>query len=407
MGSSSKSGAPRFFRLEISTAGGPATQGNGRKGAQEAQEHPIVASRIGVLRQFGLQREISARMHDLRTCSLERIRFPSPPHTYPCAILRNTGSRLRVTTFTPSTPMKTILPCLAALVMSTASLSAAPSVRVLYFTKSSGYEHSVVKWTDGQPGSSYSEKILTALAPKHDFTLTFSKDGSLFSADYLAGFDVVMFYTSGDLLSVGTDGHPAMTAAGKQALLDWVHAGHGFIAIHAGSDTFHTGESGGGNPSERANRYQLHGAASDPYVLMLGGEFIKHGPQQVATVSVVDPKFPGCAALGDTFSCMEEWYSLKEFASNLHALLVLQTKGMEGSEYQRPPYPLAWARSYGSGRVWNNAMGHREDVWDSERFQAMLVGGIAWAGGRIPADVTPNLDRVAPRANTLPPPPSK
>lgn len=282
------------------------------------------------------------------------------------------------------------------------SVSAATPLRVLYFTKSAGFEHSVVKQQNGQP--SYSEKILSTLAPKHDFAFTFSKDGSLFSPEYLARFDVVMFYTSGDLTSVGTDGQPAITPAGKKALLDWISSGHGFIAIHAGSDTFHTGESGGGNPTDRANRYKLHGADSDPYVVMLGGEFINHGPQQVAKVSVIDPHFPGCGELHDSFECQEEWYSLKEFASNLHVLLRLETAGMQGTEYQRPPFPLAWARSFGSGRVWCNAMGHREDVWDSARFQAMLVGGIEWAGGRVPADIKPNLHTVAPSANTIPPP---
>ena len=282
-----------------------------------------------------------------------------------------------------------------------ASAYSAP-LRVLYFTKSSGYEHSVIKWVDGKP--SYSEKILSTLAPKHDLAFTFSKDGGLFSPEYLAKFDVVVFYTSGDLLSVGTDGHPAMTPAGKQALLAWVANGHGFIALHAGSDTFHTGESGGGNANDRSNRYKLHGPASDPYVLLLGGEFINHGPQQVARVSVIDPHFPGCGELHDSFECQEEWYSLKEFAPNLHVLLMLQTAGMQGVEYQRPPFPLAWARAFGSGRVWCNAMGHREDVWDSERFQAMLVGGIEWAGGRLKAQAAPNLDQVAPAANTIPPP---
>lgn len=294
------------------------------------------------------------------------------------------------------------LPSLIIMSALLASSAAAAPLRVLYFTKSSGYEHSVIKQVDGQP--SYSEKVLTSLAAKHDLALTFSKDGSLFSPAYLAKFDVVIFYTSGHLLSVGTDGHPAMTPEGKQALLDWVSAGHGFMAIHAGTDSFHTGESGGGNPKDRSNRYKLHGAASDPYVLMNGGEFINHGPQQVAKASVIDPHFPGCGDLSDSFECQEEWYSLKDFAPNLHVLLLLQTAGMQGTEYQRPPFPIAWARSYGSGRVWVNGMGHREDVWDSARFQAMLIGGIEWAGGRVRADVTPNLEKVAPGANTIPPP---
>ncbi len=282
------------------------------------------------------------------------------------------------------------------------SANAAP-LRVLYFTKSSGFEHSVIKWENGQP--SYSERVLTKLGAEHQIEFVFSKDGSKFSADYLRPFDVVLFYTSGDLMSVGTDGHPAMSAEGKQALLDWVANGHGFMALHAGSDSFHTGEHGGGNPKERSQRYRNYGDAADPYVKMLGGEFIRHGPQQVAAARVIDPAFPGFGDLGAEIRVKEEWYTLKEFAANDHVLLVMETKGMEGSDYQRPDYPLAWARTNGKGRVAFNAMGHREDVWDSAAFQSMLVGMLKWAGGAVSADVSPNLQQAAPGHATIQPQP--
>lgn len=284
------------------------------------------------------------------------------------------------------------------------SLAAAP-LKVLYFTKSSGYEHSVVRRGEGD-APSYSERVLTELGAKHDLALTFSKDGSLFSADYLKQFDTVFFYTSGNLVAVGNDGNPPMSPAGKQALLEWVAAGGGFMAVHAGGDSFHTYETTGGNPpqSERGNRYRLNGEASDPYVKMLGGEFINHGPQQVATARVVEHEFPGFADLGEVIHRQEEWYSLKEFSPTNHVLLVMQTAGMEGSEYQRPDYPMAWARRYGSGRVWYNGMGHREDIWDSAEFQAMLVGAIEWTGMRRRADVTPNIAEVTPGWRELPPP---
>ena len=29
------------------------------------------------------------------------------------------------------------------------------------------------------------------------------------------------------------------------------------------------------------------------------------------------------------------------------------------------PYPIAWLQNYGAGRVFYNAMGHREDVWQT------------------------------------------
>jgi hypothetical protein len=75
--------------------------------------------------------------------------------------------------------------------------------------------------------------------------------------------------------------------------------------------------------------------------------------------------------------------------------------------YDRPVYPSTWARTYGQGRVFYTNMGHRQDVWENPVFQSVLVGGINWAVGNVNADVTPNMDKVAPEANTLPPAPEK
>jgi hypothetical protein len=41
----------------------------------------------------------------------------------------------------------------------------------------------------------------------------------MFSPEYLAGFDAVIFYTTGNLTKTGTDGQPAMTEAGKKHCL--------------------------------------------------------------------------------------------------------------------------------------------------------------------------------------------
>jgi uncharacterized protein len=302
-------------------------------------------------------------------------------------------------------PLKRLLVlALAGACLTSLAAAATATKRVLYFTKSSGFEHSVIKWgPDGE--RSHSEKILLQLGPKHGIEFVFSKDGSLFTPEYLAGFDAYVFYTSGDLLSVGTDGHPAMTLRGQQSLFDAVWGGKGFVAVHSGSDTFHTGETGGGNPAHRLQRFRLYGPAAHPYIRMLGGEFIRHGPQQVARARVTAPSFPGFEKLGSHLEVMEEWYSLKEYAPDLHVHLVMETKGMDGSDYQRPAYPLAWARKHGQGRVAYNAMGHREDVWESEAFQSMLMGAIRWAAGLVDAELEQNLEKVTPGHATLPPPP--
>lgn len=274
-------------------------------------------------------------------------------------------------------------------------------MRILYFTKSAGYEHDIVRHQGGVP--SHSEQVLLKLGAANDIDFVFSKDGSLFSPAYFGSFDAVMFFTGGDISSVGNDGHPAVTPDGKQALLDAVADGMGFLAVHSAGDTWHTLESGGGNPAYRHHRYRNHGDASDPYVRMLGGEFINHGEQQVATARIVDPGFPGFAGLGESWRLREEWYSLKEFAADLHVLLVMETAGMDGVDYDRPPFPLAWARPYGRGRVWFTGLAHRADTWDSAAFQAMLLGGLEWVGRRVDADIAPNLDAVAPDAHVFPP----
>lgn len=287
--------------------------------------------------------------------------------------------------------------CGLALHSGSAPAAAAGKRKILFFSKSSGFEHSVISWKNGQP--SYAEKVLLDLGAKNGWDFEFSKDGSKFSKDYLAQFDAVFFYTTGDLCSEGTDKQPPMTPEGKQALFDYVKSGKGFIGTHSASDTFHTNNESQKGP----DRYLNHGDKADAYVRFLGGEFIKHGKQQDAKNAVTDAKFPGFENVGATYGFMEEWYSLKDFTPDIHVLSVIDAPAMTGAEYERPPYPSTWARKEGEGRVWYTAMGHREDVWTNPTFQSILIGGVKWALGDLPAEVPPNLKEVAPGAMTNPP----
>jgi type 1 glutamine amidotransferase len=261
--------------------------------------------------------------------------------------------------------------------------------KLLLFTKSSGFEHSVIKRQDGSLG--HAERILSDLGKKHGFEVTATKDGRVFDED-LGPYDAFFFYTSGDLTKPGTDKQPPMSEKGKQALLDAVAGGKGFAGSHCASDSFHT-------PGSRFENQEK----KDPYIAMLGGEFIRHGPQQKARMRVVSPRFPGLEGAGEGFVLHEEWYSLKNFAPDLHVILVNETEGMQGKDYQRPPFPATWARRHGKGRVFYTSMGHREDVWENAIFQEILLGGLAWVFGDAEAEVTPNLLEVTPEASRMPP----
>jgi type 1 glutamine amidotransferase len=135
---------------------------------------------------------------------------------------------------------------------------------------------------------------------------------------------------------------------------------------------------------------------------MIGAEFVGHGRQQKARARVADPRFPGMQALGQGMEWTEEWYALRAFPPDLHVLMVMETQGMQGNFYQRPPYPNTWARMYGRGRVFYTALGHREDVWSNTDYQALITGAMAWAVRDVNAHVPPDLERVTPHANDIP-----
>jgi type 1 glutamine amidotransferase len=208
----------------------------------------------------------------------------------------------------------------------------------------------------------------------------------------LAQYDAFLFFTTGNLTEAGTDDAPPMSAQGKEALLAAIRGGKGFLGVHSASDTFHS----------KGRRFETQ-QQPDPYIAMLGGEFLGHGSQQEARVRVVDANFPGLRSLSEGFTIKEEWYSLKNFRQDNHVLLVLETAGMHDPDYERPSFPIAWARKEGSGRVYYNAMGHREDVWMSERFHQMLAGAVAWATGRADAEVDENMSATTPQAWVIPP----
>lgn len=265
--------------------------------------------------------------------------------------------------------------------------------RVLMFTRSQKYQHDVVK--RGKDGElSLAERVVTALAKEHNFEVHCTKDGREFLPETINKYDAFLFETTGDLTEEKCDdGTPPMPKEGKAAFIKAVAEGKGFVGCHCASDTFHSpGERNENQPREKL----------DPYIAMLGGEFIVHGPQQKAKMIVTDEKFPGAKDLRD-FELNEEWYALKNFAPDLHVILVQATEGMKSNklEYDRPNFPATWARKHEKGRVFYTSMGHRNDVWESKMFQGLLLGGLSWALGNVEADVTPNLEKAAPKSGQL------
>ena len=149
-------------------------------------------------------------------------------------------------------------------------------------------------------------------------------------------------------------------------------AGGGFIGFHCATDTFKNSDM------------EMGEDATTPYIAMIGGQFAGHGAQFEGTVRVVDPAHPVAASLVDNWQIKDEWYVFSHEAEDRQIIARLdpgEQREKQAKLYDRPDYPILWTREQGKGRVYYNAMGHREDVWDSERFQNAVVDAIRWAAG--------------------------
>jgi type 1 glutamine amidotransferase len=209
-------------------------------------------------------------------------------------------------------------------------------------TTTAGFRH------DSIPAARDVMSSLDALSS--DFTLTLSEDLASLSPASLAAQDVVFFaLTSGEL---------ALTAVEKQALLDFVAGGGGFMGAHSATDTLYTWSE---------------------YGRLIGAYFKEHPWTTSAAVVVEDGSHPSTAGLGSVFTIRDEFYVFRENPRpSVHVLLRLDASsvGTIGD------FPLAWSHSYGSGRVYYNALGHFAETWRDTSFQQQMVGAIRWTGRR-------------------------
>ena len=269
---------------------------------------------------------------------------------------------------------------LAAILCCGLTAQAADKTRILFLHKSAGFQHSCIAYN--ADGTNHVTEVLKGIGDKLNAEITSTKDASLVNAKNLKNFDVVMFYTTEDLTMPGTDGTTPMGKNGVAELQEWVKAGGGFIGMHSASDSFH------------------RRGKESPYLDMLGGEFKGHGPQFYGKLKVVDPDHPTMARVENDFKIKDEWYFFSNFMEeDMHVIALLDAGKIKEKDerYDMPNYPVIWCSKFGDGRVFYNAMGHREDVWDHEVFQNHFIDAVNWAKGEGEADYEPNYKDVVPK----------
>ena len=229
------------------------------------------------------------------------------------------------------------------------------------------YDETMAKWT-----SADDEK---AKASQADFDGQMKEAMNKLSPANLAAkhIDGVIFAnTTGDL-----------PLPDREGFIQWIEAGHAFMAMHSGSDTFH-GFKG--------------------YNDMLQGEFAGHGAQVPADLVAGDTAHPANAGIGAKWDIqLEEMYLIKnQDRAKVRSLWFLTHDPNNTSKAGF--YPVSWCRKSGDGRIFYTSLGHREDLWNadpnlkdrkntvetSQRYQAHILGGIKWALGLADGNATPN-----------------
>lgn len=285
-----------------------------------------------------------------------------------------------------------LFPALAAHRMSRLYAEEGRKKKVLFFTRNVGYYHDIVRRKEGED-LSFGERRLTQIGREMGVEIECTKDGRVFDGD-LSRYDAFAFYCNNDLTQPNDAGEPPMSPEGKARLLAAIEDGKGFIGFHSTCACWRTpGGQYVNVPPEKL----------DPFLRMLGGEFIVHGPQQEAALTIASRVLPPIESMGlrESATFFDEWYCMKNFNRDMHVILVQETEHLKGDCYRRPPFPSTWARRQGKGNVFFTSLGHTESVWTSPIFAAFVTAGIHWAVKNVDPDLPANFEKVTPRADIL------
>ena len=239
----------------------------------------------------------------------------------------------------------------------------ATPARMLFVTQSQGFKHGSV---NRQQTLAPAEIAIKQLAQQSGlFTVDFTQDvADDFTKANLENYDIVMFYTTGNL--------PISDEALDYFFGDWLkQKGHGVIGVHSASDTYHD--------------YK-------PYWDMIGGTFNGHpwGSGETVAITINDPDFPTMKPFGgDHITWKDEIYQYKNWQpEKVHLLMSLD---MANTKIKKPYHvPIAWAKNYGEGKVYYNNLGHNEGTWTQPAFLNSIAEAVKWMTGQASGDATPN-----------------
>jgi type 1 glutamine amidotransferase len=230
--------------------------------------------------------------------------------------------------------------------------------KVLFFANPMGSDNDVIR-RPGPDVLSVAERYFTEIT-KGIFDVTVTQDGAEVSAEKLARYQAVVFFTA--INPPGVD---------KEGLIAWVKNGGAFVGIHSTANTFQNFPAFG----------EMLGAYYDRRPWRT-----KQNPQTKVRIKVEDKNHPATQHLGEFFEIADDIYQFKNFdRKNVRLLLSLDPASLDltnpNVNREDKDFPVSWARSHGKGRVFYTALGDWEPTWKDPTYQKHLIKGIQWAMG--------------------------
>lgn len=182
------------------------------------------------------------------------------------------------------------------------------------------------------------------LSKAGDILVDLSQDYEILASG-LHPYDAVLFYTDVGILS----------DAQEQGLLSFIRRGGGFFGLHTAAASFR----------DRAG-----------YHAMLNAFFDGHSKYMDFEVAITDAEHPITRGLAD-FTVTDELYYLKHEPAMSHHLMQAYDPTVDET------HVMAFAHTYGEGRVFFFALGHDMAVMENPSFQEVIRRGALWAGKRL------------------------
>ncbi|WP_437186118.1 ThuA domain-containing protein [Planctomicrobium sp. SH668] len=246
--------------------------------------------------------------------------------------------------------------------------------KILFVTQSVGFKHGSVS----RPADKLApaEIALTQLGEKTGlFEVHCTQDCAAdFTKENLQNYDIVAFYTTGDL--------PISEEDKEYFFKEWLpQKGHGVLGFHSAMDTFHNYE---------------------PYWDMIGGVFISHpwNSGNDVTIANHDVENPLTNSFGPELKLKEEIYMYRNWQPKKVRVLM-------SLDYANSPIgnaintshgfhvPVCWIKNYGDGKVYCNNLGHNETTWTRADYMESIENAVKWIRGDIEIDATPNPELSA------------